>query len=39
MPRGSLHEKKKAKNIAVALAIAAFAVTIFCVTLIRMKGG
>lgn len=39
MPLSPLHEKKKAKNYAVLLAIVVFAVVIFAVSIIRMSGG
>lgn len=39
MAHSDLHEKKKKKNYAVLLALAAFATVIFAVTIIRMKGG
>lgn len=39
MPHSEIHEKKKKKNYAVLLAIMAFAVVIFAVSIIRMKGG
>lgn len=39
MPRSELHEKKKVKNYAILLAVLAFMVVIFFVTIIRMKGG
>lgn len=38
MPRGPLHDKQKRKNWAVMLALMAFIVTVFFVTIIRMKG-
>ncbi len=39
MPQSELHNRKKKKNYAVLLAIAAFAVTVFFVSIIRMKMG
>ena len=39
MPRGPLHEQKKVKNIVVFLAVIAFMVVIFAVSIIRMKMG
>jgi hypothetical protein len=39
MPLDPLHEKKKGKNYAIFLAIIAFAVIVFFVSIIRMKGG
>lgn len=39
MPKSELHKRKKAKNYAVLLSVIAFIVTIFAVTIIRMKGG
>ncbi len=39
MPKSELHKRKKAKNYAVFLSVIAFIVTIFAVTIIRMKGG
>ena len=38
MPLDPLHEKQKIKNYAVFLAIIAFVVTVFFVSIIRMKG-
>jgi hypothetical protein len=38
MPLDPLHEKQKKKNYAILLAILGFAVTIFFVSIIRMKG-
>lgn len=38
MPRGSLHEKQKKKNYAILAALLAFVVTVFFVSIIRMKG-
>jgi hypothetical protein len=38
MPRSPLHEKQKKKNYAVLLALVAFMVTVFFVSVIRMKG-
>lgn len=39
MPHSELHTRKKAKNYAVFLAVIAFMVVIFFVSIIRMKGG
>lgn len=39
MPRSPVHEKQKRKNYAVLLALLAFMVTVFFVSIIRMKGG
>jgi hypothetical protein len=39
MPRSPLHEKQKKKNYAVLFALLAFVVTVFFVSIIRMKGG
>jgi len=39
MPLSELHKKKRAKNIAVFLAVIAFMATVFAVTLIRLKQG
>jgi hypothetical protein len=39
MPHSDLHRQKRAKNIAVFVAIIAFMATIFAVSIIRMKGG
>ena len=38
MPLDPLHEKQKKKNYAIFLAILAFALTVFFVSIIRMKG-
>jgi hypothetical protein len=38
MPLDPLHEKKKKTNYAIFLAIIAFAVVVFFVSIIRMKG-
>lgn len=38
MPHSPLHEKQKKKNYAVLLALLAFIITIFFVSIIRMKG-
>jgi hypothetical protein len=38
MPKGSLHERQKKKNLAVLGALIVFVVTVFFVTIIRMKG-
>lgn len=38
-PHSELHEKKKKKNYAVLLALLAFMITVFFVSIIRMKGG
>jgi hypothetical protein len=39
MPHGPMHEKQKKKNYAVLIAILAFALTVFFVSIIRMKNG
>ncbi len=39
MPHSELHNRKKKKNYAVFFAIIAFMVVVFCVSIIRMKGG
>lgn len=39
MPHSELHKQKRAKNLAVFLAILAFMATVFAVSIIRMKGG
>lgn len=39
MPRSELHEKKKKKNYLVMGAIVLFIVTVFFVSIIRMKAG
>ncbi len=39
MPYSPIHEKQKKKNYAVLLALVIFVVTIFFVSIIRMKGG
>lgn len=39
MPKSELHNRKKAKNYAVFLAVIAFVLTVFAVSIIRMKGG
>jgi hypothetical protein len=39
MPHGPLHEKQKKKNYAILLALMIFIVTVFFVSIIRMKGG
>lgn len=39
MPRGPLHEKQKKKNYAIFLALIAFMVIVFFVSIIRMKAG
>jgi hypothetical protein len=38
MPKGPMHEKQRKKNYAVFLALLAFALTVFFVSIIRMKG-
>lgn len=38
MPHGPAHDKQKKKNYAILLGILAFAVTVFFVSIIRMKG-
>lgn len=38
MPHSPLHDKQKKKNYAILLALAAFIVTVFFVSIIRMKG-
>lgn len=39
MPHSELHQQKKKKNIAVFLAVIAFMVVVFFVSIIRMKQG
>lgn len=39
MPPSDLHKKKRAKNYAILAALLAFVVTVFFVSIIRMKGG
>jgi len=39
MPHSELHQRKKSKNYAVLAALIAFIITIFFVSIIRMKGG
>jgi predicted nucleic acid-binding Zn ribbon protein len=39
MPIDDLHKRKRKKNIAVLLAIIAFMVIVFFVTMIRIKAG
>lgn len=39
MPHSELHKKKKARNYAVLAAVLGFAVILFVVSIIRMKGG
>jgi hypothetical protein len=39
MPKSQLHEVKKKKNYAVLLALAAFVLVVFFVSIIRMKQG
>ncbi len=39
MPHSQLHQQKKKKNIAVFLAVIAFMVVVFFVSIIRMKQG
>lgn len=39
MPHSDLHKQKKKKNIAVFLAVVAFMVVVFFVSIIRMKQG
>lgn len=39
MARSPMHEKQKFKNYAVLIALIVFMVTVFFVSLIRMKGG
>lgn len=39
MPHSDLHKQKKKKNIAVFLAVIAFMVVVFFVSIIRMKQG
>lgn len=38
MSHSPLHEKQKKKNYAILLALIAFVVTVFFVSIIRMKG-
>jgi len=38
MPHGPMHEKQKKKNYAILLALLAFVVTVFFVSIIRMQG-
>jgi hypothetical protein len=38
MPHSPLHEKQKKKNYAILLALVIFVVTVFFVSIIRMKG-
>ena len=38
MPRSPLHEKQKKKNYAILFALLAFMLTVFFVSIIRMKG-
>lgn len=38
MTRGPVHDKQKKKNYAMLIAILVFCVTIFFVSIIRMKG-
>lgn len=39
MPISDLHKKKKAKNYAVMAALVIFMLTVFFVSIIRLKGG
>ncbi len=39
MPKTELHDRKKAKNYAVLLAVLAFVAVIFTVSIIKMKQG
>jgi hypothetical protein len=39
MPHSDLHKKQRGKNYAVLGALVLFAVTVFFVSIIRMKGG
>jgi hypothetical protein len=39
MPKAELHKKKRAKNIAVFLAVLAFMAVIYLVTVIRIQAG
>jgi len=39
MPKSELHKRKRLKNYVVFLSVIAFMVTVFVVTIIRMKGG
>ncbi len=38
MPHSPLHDKQKKKNYAILFALIAFVVTVFFVSIIRMKG-
>jgi len=38
MPHSPLHDKQKKKNYAILLALLTFIVTVFFVSIIRMKG-
>jgi hypothetical protein len=38
MPHSPLHKKQKRKNYAILLALTVFIVTVFFVSIIRMKG-
>jgi hypothetical protein len=39
MPHSPLHKQQKKKNYAILLALLVFVVTVFFVSIIRMKGG
>jgi len=39
MPKSELHKRKRAKNIAVFIAVILFVAVIYAVTLVRLKGG
>jgi hypothetical protein len=39
MPHSELHKQKRGKNIAIFVALIVFMVTVFAVSIIRMKGG
>lgn len=39
MPHSELHKQKRGKNFAILAALIVFMVTVFAVSIIRMKGG
>jgi len=39
MPLSELHKQKRGKNFAILAALIVFIVTVFAVSIIRMKGG
>lgn len=39
MPHSELHKQKRGKNLAILAALIVFMVTVFAVSIIRMKGG